>query len=95
MENANSGNLPTPVLTQQRTPAEVRSGVLHYLGPPVPFGGLVVFDNLPKARLKFSFDHAAWQPTIKINADGTKKITLISLIHGLQTRCDVGWEISE
>jgi hypothetical protein len=69
--------------------------VLHYQGPPVPRGGTVVFDNLPKARLKFTFDHAAWQLTIKPNPDGTKKVTLSSLAPGNQSRCDLGWEIVE
>jgi len=61
----------------------------------VPFGGVVVFDNLPNARLKFSFDRSAWQPTIKVNTDGTKTLTLTSLKQGYQTRCDAGWEILE
>jgi hypothetical protein len=55
----------------------------------------VVFDNLPKARLKFTFDHALWQLTIKSNPDGTKKITMISLAPGSQSSCDLGWEIVE
>jgi len=47
--------------------------MLHYQGPPVPYNGTVAFDNLPKARLKFSFDHAAWQLVLQRNPDGTKK----------------------
>jgi hypothetical protein len=69
--------------------------VLHYRGAPVPHGGTVVFDNLPKARLKFVFDHALWQLTIKPNPDGTKKVVLTSLAQGYQTSCDLGWEITE
>jgi hypothetical protein len=55
----------------------------------------VVFDNLPKARLKFNFNHAAWQLLIKPNSDGTKKVTLVSLAQGYQSSCDLGWEIVE
>jgi hypothetical protein len=68
---------------------------MHYQGPPVPHNGVVVFDRLPQARLKFTFDRQAWSLTIKANQDGTKKITLISLAPGYQTRCDLGWEIAE
>ena len=93
---------PTPVFLKTPPPAplpgqteQARSGVLHYQGPPVLHGGTVVFDKLPKARLKFTFDHAAWQLVIKPNPDGTKKVTLISLAQGYQTSCDLGWEIIE
>jgi len=75
--------------------AAARSGVRHYEGPPIPHGGTVVFDNLPKARLKFNFNHAAWQLIIKPNPDGTKKVTLISQAQGYQSSCDLGWEIVE
>jgi hypothetical protein len=71
------------------------SGVLRYQGPPVPYNGTVVFDNLPKARLKFSFDHAAWQLVLNHNPDGTKKAILTSQKPGYQSRCDLGWEIVE
>ena len=70
-----------------------RSGGLHYQGPPVPHNGIVVFDHLPQARLRFTFDHQAWSLTIKPNSDGTKKVTLISQTPGYQTSCDLGWEI--
>jgi len=76
-------------------PEAQRSGTLHYQGPPVPHYGTVVFDHLPKARLKFTFDHQAWSLTIKPNPDGTKKITLISQNPGYQSTCDLGWEIIE
>jgi len=74
-------------------PAQERSGVRHYQGPPVPHGGLVVFDNLPSARLKFTFDHSAWQLILKTNPDGTKKAILISQAQGSQLSCDLGWEL--
>jgi len=88
---------PTPASPAQLPPqnAQGRSGVRHYDGPPVPHGGTVVFDNLPKERLKFTFDHTLWQLTIRSNPDGTKKITMISLASGPQPRCDLGWEIVE
>ena len=76
-------------------PAQPHAAVLHYHGPPVAHGGTVVFDNLPKARLKFTFDHAAWQLIIKTNPDGTKKVILSSLLQGYQSSCDLGWEIVE
>jgi hypothetical protein len=86
--------IPPPVVALPQV-AQGRSGVRHYNGPPVAHGGTVVFDNLPKARLKFTFDHTAWQLTIKPNPDGTKKVTLNSLAQGYQPRCDLGWEIVE
>jgi hypothetical protein len=75
--------------------APARSGIRHYEGPPIPHGGIVVFENMPKARLKFNFNHAAWQLLIKPNSDGTKKVILISLAQGYQSSCDLGWEIVE
>jgi hypothetical protein len=88
---------PTPA-TPEQLPAQNnqgRSGVRHYEGPPVLHGGTVVFDNLPKERLKFAFDHTLWQLTIKPNPDGTKKITMILLAAGPQPSCDLSWEIVE
>jgi hypothetical protein len=76
-------------------PAEARIGIRHYQGPPVRHGGIVVFDGLPKQRLKFAFDREAWQLIIKVNPDGTKRAILTSLLPGSQNRCDLGWEIIE
>jgi hypothetical protein len=87
-----------PVVTPQLPPpqpAAPRSATLRYQGPPVPQNGKVVFDNLPKARLKFTFDHQAWSLTIKINPDGTKRVTMISLKPGYQSNCDLEWEVVE
>ena len=53
----------------------------------------MVFDNLPKERLKFSFDATAWRMVIRINPDGTKKVILSSLKQGFQSTCDLGWQI--
>jgi len=75
--------------------APAHSGIMQYTGPPIPHGGTVVYDNLPNGRLKFNFNHAAWQLVIKPNPDGTKKATLISLAQGYQSSCDLGWEIME
>jgi hypothetical protein len=88
---------PTPKfrLLRPKQLASGHSGVLHYDGPPVPFGGLVVFDNLPRARLKFTFDRTAWRLILKANPDGTRKAVLSSLKQGLQTICDLGWETVE
>lgn len=80
---------------QPPVPAALHSGILHYQGPPVPYNGVVVFDHLPQARLKFNFDRQAWLLTIKPNPDGTKKVTLTSQKQGDQTSCDLGWETVE
>ena len=86
---------PAPVAVTPAPVPAVRptSGVLHYSGPPVPQNGEVVFENLPKARLKFTFDWGAWQPVISRQPNGTRELTLRSLRPGLQTQCDVAWEI--
>jgi hypothetical protein len=59
----------------------------------VPYNGEVTFDHLPQGRLKFTFDHQAWSLTIKPNPDGSKRITLFSRVQGLQSTCEVGWEL--
>jgi len=82
--------LPPP---PQFPPVKARSGVRHYQGPPVPHGGSVVFDNLPKERLRFTFDRAAWELILKTNPDGTKKAILISQAQGSLSSCDLGWEL--
>lgn len=93
--------IPQPAISPPRpsppapTYAEPGSGILHYQGPPVPYNGVVVFDHLPQARLKFVFNHQAWSLTLKPNPDGTKKATLISVVPGYQTSCDLGWETIE
>lgn len=89
---------PAPPVETPQTPVSApasppRSGELHYSGPPVPQNGLVVFENLPGARLKFTFDQQAWQPTIRRQPNGTQTLTLRSLLPDMQTQCDVKWEI--
>jgi hypothetical protein len=91
---------PTPAFLPTPAPQPIqnvtgRSGIEHYQGPPVPYGGQVVFRNLPKARLKFSFDNTSWRLTIKPNPDGTKNVILTSTQQGTQTNCDLGWQVIE
>jgi cytoskeletal protein RodZ len=92
-ESPQQAPVQPPVPAPVQISAEVRSGALHYHGPPVPLNGEVVYDNLPKARLRFRFDRQAWNLTIKLNPDGTKRVTLISQKPELQTSCDLGWEM--
>ena len=35
--------------------------MLHYQGQTVQYGAKVVFDNLPKEQLRFTFDRSAWR----------------------------------
>lgn len=69
-----------------------RSGVLHYDGPSVPYGGTIVFRNLPGGRLRFVFDRTSWQALISRQPDGTQTLTLRSIRHADQSQCDVQWE---
>lgn len=73
--------------------ATPRSGTLRYTGPPVQYGGIVVFSGLPAGRLRFSFDHQAWQPLISRQPDGSQTLRLRSLQHSQQIECTVQWEI--
>jgi zinc-ribbon domain len=75
-----------------KTAARQTSGVLH-ANVEVAQNGEVVFENLPGARLKFTFDHSLWQPTISHQANGTQTLVMRSLKQGIQTTCDVRWEI--
>src|SRR5580704_3209096 len=80
---------PDPV---QPRVARQTSGVLH-ASVEVAQNGEVVFENLPGGRLKFTFDHSAWQPTISRQANGTQTLVMRSLKAGIQRTCDVRWEI--
>jgi len=87
---------PTPPAPEPPTvdPVAAQSnGTRHYSGPPVHFGEVVMFTNLPGKRLRFTFDHTAWQPAISHQADGTQTLRLRSLLHTEQTQCDMRWEI--
>ena len=85
----NTPSIP-PRISQPQPPL---SGILHYSGPPVHLGETVTFVGLPGGRLRFTFDHAAWQPLISRQPDGTQTLTLRSLTQAVQTRCDVSWSI--
>jgi len=97
--------VPTPVPTPASRPpalpappppvaAAPTSGVLH-ASVEVMQDGEVVFENLPKARLKFTFDRSAWKPTIHRQPNGTQTLVMRSLKPGVQRSCDVKWEIVE
>ncbi len=91
---------PTPTFLPTPKPGPIqnvagKSGIEHYQGPPVPYGGKVVFQNLPQARLKFTFDTTSWKLTIKLNPDGTKNVILTSTQQGTLTSCDLGWQVVE
>ncbi len=68
------------------------SGVLH-AAVEVQQNGEVVFENLPAGRLRFTYDHTAWQPTIHRQANGTQTLVMRSLKAGIQRSCDVQWEM--
>jgi len=80
---------PSPIVN---TPAPHSSGTLHYSGPPVPYGGVIVFSNLRGGRLRFVYDRSSWQALISRQPDGSQTLTLRSLQHADQSRCDVQWE---
>jgi len=81
-----------PAAAPPSRPSRATSGVLH-AAVEVAQNGEVVFENLPGARLRFTFDHSAWQPTISHQANGTQTLVMRSLKPGIQTTCDVKWEI--
>jgi hypothetical protein len=84
--------VPVPDPGPAAKPARQTSGVLH-AAVEVAQNGEVVFENLPSARLKFTFDHSLWQPTISRQANGTQTLVMRSLKPGIQRTCDVRWEI--
>jgi hypothetical protein len=79
-------------MAQPLKPIGQTSGMLH-AAVEVAQNGEVVFENLPGGRLKFTFDHSAWQPTISRQPNGTQTLVMRSLKPGIQTTCDVRWEI--
>jgi|ERR1700691_6224871 len=60
----------------------------------VPESRQLTFPNLPDDHLKFTFDHDAWQPTIRREPDGTKTLVMRFLKAGSQVACDIRWEIA-
>ena len=69
------------------------SGVLCNWPVEVPQNGEVKFRNLPSDRLKFTFDHDAWLPRIHREPDGTQTLIMRSIKPGVQTICEIRWEI--
>ena len=53
------------------------------------------FRNLPGGQLKFTFDHDAWVPRIHRELDGTQTLIMRSIKPGIQTKCDIRWEIAQ
>jgi hypothetical protein len=53
------------------------------------------FRNLPGGQLKFTFDHDAWLPLIHREPDGTQTVIMRSIKPGIQTKCDIRWEIAQ
>jgi hypothetical protein len=84
---------PAPIPIPRSAPAFLSptAGVLHAI-VEVEHGD-AVFDNLPAAQLKFTFDHDAWQATIRKQPNGTKTLVMHSLKPGSRITCDVRWEI--
>jgi hypothetical protein len=72
--------------------ARPTTGALH-AAVEVAQNGEVVFENLPAGRLRFTYDHTAWQPTIHRQTNGTQTLVMRSLKPGIQRVCDVQWEI--
>ena len=68
------------------------SGVLCNGTIDVPQYGELVFKNLPGDRLKFTFDHDAWRPTVRRQPDGMQTLVMQSIRPGIQTKCDITWE---
>jgi hypothetical protein len=77
-----------PVEASKPTSGVLCSGVIA-----VPQNGELIFKNLPGDQLKFTFDHNAWQPTIRRQPDGTQTVVMRSIRPGIQTKCDMRWEV--
>jgi hypothetical protein len=86
---------PAPAPIVRQVPESAKAGVLHYSGPPIHKGEAVNFPGLPGSMLRFSFDHAIWQPRISHQPNGTQTLTLHSLSPMEQTQCEVRWEVAQ
>jgi hypothetical protein len=87
---------PTAAASPPTPPVEAAkptSGVLCNGVISVPQNEELTFKNLPGERLKFTFDHNAWTPTITRQPDGTQSLVMRSIKPGIQTKCDMRWEI--
>jgi hypothetical protein len=51
------------------------------------------FKDLPANRLKFAFDHDVWAPIIHRQANGLQTLVMRSIQPGVQTECNIRWEI--
>jgi len=90
---AKKARVPLPArISPPATRASPTSGVLHATIALAQHGD-VVFNNLPGGRLKFTFDHDAWQATIRRQPNGTQTLVMHSRKPGSQTACDVAWQI--
>jgi hypothetical protein len=82
-----------PATASSAGTASPTSGVLCDGAIQVPQYGQLVFENLPGDRLKFTFDHGAWQPIIRRQPNGKQTLVMRSLKTGIQTKCEMRWEI--
>jgi len=82
-------SIPAPPVEAARP----TSGVLCNWPVAIPHNGEVKFRNLPSDRLKFTFDHVAWLPRIQREPDGTQTLIMQSIKPGVQTMCDIRWEV--
>jgi hypothetical protein len=87
---------PQPSITTVQPPvnaASPTSGVLCNGPVEVQQNWEFTFRNLPGDRLKLTFDHDAWLPLIHREPDGTQTLIMRSIKPGIQTKCDIRWEI--
>ena len=84
---------PEPVPAPPVEAAKPTSGVLCNGTVEVQQNGELTFPNLPSEQLRFIYDHDAWRPTIRKEQDGTKTLIMRSIKPGIQTKCDVRWEV--
>src|ERR1022692_3764483 len=86
---AAQASLPQP----QAEASKPTSGVLCNGPVEVRQNWEFVFRNLPGGQLKFTFDHDAWLPILSREPDGTQTLIMRSVKPGIQTKCDIQWEV--
>jgi len=86
---------PAPESAAPAPPIKPTSGVLCNGPVEVRQNGELAFKNLPGDRLKFTFDHDAWLPLIHREPDGTQTLIMRSIKSGIQTKCDIQWEVAQ
>ena len=88
---------PAPELVPAPAPpvetAKPTSGVLCNGPVEVRQNWEFTFRNLPGGQLRFTFDHDAWLPLIHREPDGTQTVIMRSIKPGIQTKCDIRWEV--